>query len=72
MEADWFVCCQTFKENPYFNNKVLKKEYKYVPPQGAADETPDEDGLTTSMIAFNWEEHVKSEVRWSTRSVWHN
>ncbi|KAI6153397.1 hypothetical protein BKA82DRAFT_4089456 [Pisolithus tinctorius] len=48
-----------FKQNPYFTDSVLKKEYKYVCPPGAADETPDADGLTPSMLDFSWERDVQ-------------
>ncbi|GLB36460.1 putative nucleosome assembly protein (NAP) family protein [Lyophyllum shimeji] len=48
----------TFKENPYFTDRVLKKEYKYVPPPAAADEQPDADGITDSMLDFSWERDV--------------
>ncbi|KAG5654037.1 hypothetical protein H0H81_008053 [Sphagnurus paluster] len=48
----------TFKENPYFAEKVLRKEFKYVPPPAAADETPDADGITDSMLEFSWERDV--------------
>ncbi|KAF5377639.1 hypothetical protein D9615_005127 [Tricholomella constricta] len=48
----------TFKENPYFTDKVLKKEFKYVAPPAAADEKPDEDGVTESMLEFSWERDV--------------
>ena len=40
----------------------MKKEFKYVAPPGAADETPGEDGLTDSTIDFNWERDVESKV----------
>jgi template-activating factor I len=48
-----------FKENPHFSNTVLKKEYKWVPPPAVADEKPDADGLTKSMLDFSWERDVK-------------
>ncbi|KAK7058334.1 hypothetical protein VNI00_001965 [Paramarasmius palmivorus] len=48
-----------FKENPHFTDSVLKKEYKYIPPPAAADEKPDEDGITPSMLDFSWERDVK-------------
>lgn len=47
-----------FKENPYFTDKVLKKEFKYVPPPAAAHEKPDADGITESMLDFSWERDV--------------
>ncbi|KAF5375171.1 hypothetical protein D9758_000049 [Tetrapyrgos nigripes] len=49
-----------FKENPHFSDKVLKKEYSYVPPPAAADEKPDADGVTDSMLDFSWERDVKA------------
>ncbi|KAF9452564.1 hypothetical protein P691DRAFT_772190, partial [Macrolepiota fuliginosa MF-IS2] len=48
-----------FKENPYFTNKVLTKEYSYVSPPGAADDKPDENGITEAMVDFSWERDVK-------------
>ncbi|KAG5648226.1 hypothetical protein DXG03_006183 [Asterophora parasitica] len=57
----------TFKENPYFTDKVLKKEFKYVPPPAAADEKPDADGITDSMLEFSWERDV---VPSSTKINW--
>ncbi|PFH46637.1 hypothetical protein AMATHDRAFT_69423 [Amanita thiersii Skay4041] len=47
-----------FKENPFFTDKVLKKEFKYVPHE-AADEQADEDGITPSMLDFSWERDVE-------------
>ncbi|EPQ61018.1 hypothetical protein GLOTRDRAFT_53702 [Gloeophyllum trabeum ATCC 11539] len=49
-----------FKENPYFSNSVLKKEYKYIPPPSAANEVPDEDGITDSVLDFSWERDVEA------------
>ncbi|THV06058.1 hypothetical protein K435DRAFT_712070 [Dendrothele bispora CBS 962.96] len=49
-----------FKENPHFTDKVLKKEYTYVPPPDAANETPDADGITDSMLNFSWASDVKA------------
>ncbi|KAF8640649.1 hypothetical protein AX17_000306 [Amanita inopinata Kibby_2008] len=51
-----------FKENPYFTDEVLKKEFKYVPPPAAANEKPDEDGITRSMLDFSWERDVKGSA----------
>ncbi|KAF8649869.1 hypothetical protein AX16_005631 [Volvariella volvacea WC 439] len=48
-----------FKENPYFNNKVLKKEYNYITPLAAATEKPDEDGIAPYMLEFSWERDVE-------------
>lgn len=54
---------QHFSENPYFTDKVVKKVYKYVAPPAAKDEKPDEDGITQSMIEFDWERDIESQVR---------
>ncbi|KAI0702426.1 hypothetical protein BC835DRAFT_1263769 [Cytidiella melzeri] len=62
VETRVFTIEMHFKENPYFKNSVLKKEFKYVPPEVAADEKPGEDGLTDSMIDFNWERDVESKA----------
>ncbi|KAF7789201.1 hypothetical protein EIP86_000140 [Pleurotus ostreatoroseus] len=51
-----------FKENPYFSNAVLKKEYKFIPPPAAADEKPDADGVTQSMLEFSWERDVEAKA----------
>ncbi|RDB29109.1 Protein SET [Hypsizygus marmoreus] len=56
-----------FKENPHFTDKVLKKEFKYVPPPAAADEKADEDGITDSMLEFSWERDV---IPTSTKINW--
>jgi template-activating factor I len=53
---------QHFKENQFFSNTVLKKEYKYAPPASAADDKPDENGITDAMLDFAWGEHVKITV----------
>ena len=53
---------QYFKENPYFSNTVLKKEYKYVPPPVETNEKPDADGITESMLEFSWERDVQPQV----------
>ncbi|KAG6910562.1 hypothetical protein DXG01_009512 [Tephrocybe rancida] len=48
----------TFKENPHFTDRVLKKEFKYVPPPAAADEKAGPDGITESMLEFSWDRDV--------------
>ncbi|KAF8898431.1 hypothetical protein BD779DRAFT_1483917 [Infundibulicybe gibba] len=56
-----------FKENPHFSDTVLKKEFKYNPPPASADETPDEDGITESMLEFSWERDVTvsaTKINW--------
>jgi len=51
-----------FKENPYFSDSVLKKEYKFEPSNAAADEEPDTDGITRSMLEFSWERDVTAQA----------
>ncbi|OSD05920.1 hypothetical protein PYCCODRAFT_1464619 [Trametes coccinea BRFM310] len=51
-----------FKENPYFSNTVLKKEYKYVPPPVEGDEKADADGITETMLEFSWERDVQPQA----------
>jgi len=61
----------TFKENPFFTDTVLKKEYKYVPAPASSNETPDADGITPSMLEFSWERDVvpqKTTVHWKDES----
>lgn len=41
----------------------MKKEFKYVPPPSAADEKPDADGITPSMLDFAWDRDVVPSVR---------
>ncbi|KAH9835830.1 uncharacterized protein C8Q71DRAFT_908227 [Rhodofomes roseus] len=60
-----------FKENPYFSDSVLKKEYKWSPGPAAAEEKPDADGLTGSMIDFSWERDVEpqaTKINWKDDS----
>ncbi|KAG8892558.1 hypothetical protein FRC01_014097 [Tulasnella sp. 417] len=51
-----------FNENPYFSDSVLKKEYRYIAPAGAASESPDSDGITPSALAFSWERDVAPQA----------
>jgi len=51
-----------FKENPYFTNSILKKEYKYVPPAPVADDKPDENGITAQMTEFAWDTNVEAQA----------
>lgn len=53
---------QHFSENPYFSDKVLKKEYKFSAPPAAKDEKPDEHGITDSMLDFEWSRDVVPQV----------
>ena len=36
--------------------------YKYVPPAGTQDEKADADGITESMLSFDWERDVEMPV----------
>jgi len=61
-----------FGENPYFSDAVLKKVYKFIPPPAAKDETPDEHGITDSMLDFDWERDVEPQaikINWKSDSV---
>jgi len=51
-----------FKENPYFSDSVLKKEYKYLPAAAAAGDIPDENGITDTMCQFAWDENVAPQA----------
>ena len=42
---------------------MLKKVYKYIAPPSAKDEKPDEDGITESMLEFDWDRDVETEVK---------
>jgi template-activating factor I len=48
---------------------VLKKEYKFEPSNAAADEEPDSDGITPSMLEFSWERDVTAQV--GSHRAWH-
>ena len=41
---------------------MLKKEYKYIPPPAEADDKPDADGITETMLEFSWERDVQPQV----------
>jgi template-activating factor I len=53
---------QHFKENPYFSDNVLIKDYSYVTPPNL-DSTKDEHGLTAAQRDFDEERDVKILVR---------
>jgi len=60
-----------FKENPYFSDTVLKKEYKFEPSNAAPNDEPDADGITPSMLAFSWERDVTAQatkIQWKDDS----
>ncbi|KAF9481725.1 hypothetical protein BDN70DRAFT_876050 [Pholiota conissans] len=48
-----------FKDNQFFNDRVLKKEYKYLPPPAAERDRADENGITESMLDFSWDRDVQ-------------
>jgi template-activating factor I len=49
-----------FAENPYFNDKVLKKQFKYVAPPDPEASKVGEDGISQAMIDFSWERDIES------------
>ncbi|KAI5124389.1 hypothetical protein M0805_008274 [Coniferiporia weirii] len=61
-----------FGENPFFSDKVLKKEYKFMAPPALKTETPDEHGITESMLEFDWERDVApqaTKISWKSDAV---
>jgi template-activating factor I len=57
--AHWI---QHFKENQFFSNRILKKEYKRIPTPSAESDKPDEHGITDSMLDFSWDRDVEMSV----------
>jgi template-activating factor I len=57
------VFIQTFGSNPFFSNRVLKKEFAFVEPENRKAEKADRDGFKLSMLDFDWERDVKPKVR---------
>jgi len=56
-----------FKPNPYFEESVLKKVYQHKAPPAVANDTPDEDGITQTMLDFSWERDVEllpTKITW--------
>jgi template-activating factor I len=51
-----------FKQNPYFTNKVLAKEYKYLVPPNI-NTTADNDGLTEAQMDFDYDRDIKPQVK---------
>lgn len=43
----------------------MKKEYKYVPASSGESDTPDENGITDSMLHFSWDRDVEMSVSWT-------
>ncbi|KAG8737865.1 hypothetical protein FRC12_016995 [Ceratobasidium sp. 428] len=58
-----FTILFEFSENPYFLDTVLKKEYKYTPPEGTAIGTGvDANGVSDAQAAFDWELHITPQA----------
>lgn len=53
---------QHFRENPFFSDSVLKKEYKHIPPEGFDNEKKDKWGVTDAQAAFSWDVNVEPQV----------
>ena len=49
---------------------MLKKEYQWAPGPAAAEEKPDADGLTESMVDFSWERDVEPQVSLHCHGSW--
>ncbi|KAI0052910.1 hypothetical protein FA95DRAFT_1553211 [Auriscalpium vulgare] len=59
-----------FKENPYFTDSVLKKEYKFE-PQSKGSKDVDADGISDAMLDFSWERDVvpqATKISWKDES----
>ncbi|KIJ45624.1 hypothetical protein M422DRAFT_227310, partial [Sphaerobolus stellatus SS14] len=46
-----------FKENPFFSDSVLKKEYKYLAPQVEDGDKEVLDGVTNANLEFDFDQH---------------
>jgi template-activating factor I len=53
---------QSFGENPFFTNTVLKKEFKFVPPPELADAQAGPDGISEANLQFAWDRDVYPTV----------
>ncbi|KAG8743229.1 hypothetical protein FRC10_000230 [Ceratobasidium sp. 414] len=64
VEPRAFTVMFEFSENPYFSDKVLKKEYKYTPPEGtpAPGTGVDANGVSDAQEAFDWESHITPQA----------
>jgi len=51
-----------FRENPFFSDPALKKEYRYIPSAGLDDEEKDEWGVTDAKAAFSWDANVEPQA----------
>ncbi|CAE6360517.1 Protein SET OS=Homo sapiens GN=SET PE=1 SV=3 [Rhizoctonia solani AG-1 IB] len=60
VEPRAFTITFEFSENPYFSDKVIKKEYKYTPPKGtpAPGTNVDANGVSDAQEVFDWESHI--------------
>lgn len=57
-----------FKENQFFSDRILKKEYKYMAPASAESDAPDENGVTNAMLDFSWDRDVEmssTKINWT-------
>ncbi|KAG8713859.1 hypothetical protein FRC11_010706 [Ceratobasidium sp. 423] len=64
VEPRAFTIIFEFSENPYFSDKILKKEYKYTPPAGtpAPGTNVDANGVSDAQEVFEWESHITPQA----------
>ncbi|KAB5590139.1 hypothetical protein CTheo_6426 [Ceratobasidium theobromae] len=64
VEPRAFTIVFEFADNPYFTDKVLKKEFKYTPPDGtpAPGTNVDVNGVSDAQEAFEWESHITPQA----------
>jgi len=48
-----------FKENQFFSDRILKKEYKRIATPLTESDKADENGITDSMLDFSWDRDVE-------------
>ncbi|QRV96815.1 Nucleosome assembly protein (NAP) [Ceratobasidium sp. AG-Ba] len=56
-----------FKSNPFFEDKVLRKVYKYSESRECKAQSGDSDGFKWGMLDFDWEEQVQPQsttIKW--------
>ena len=58
----FIAASQTFGRNPYFEDSVLTKEFRFMESKKRKDEQEDRDGFKWSMLDFDWEKDVKPQV----------
>jgi len=59
----------TFSNNPYFDDRVLKKVYQFVESPARKKEPADREGFKWTMLDFDWEKDVKAlpqKIRWKS------